>query len=67
MDWTTDWGLRGRMALTGFLLFAVYLMFAIAVIEILGGGPVFTIFLLSGFLLTQYFFSDTLALRSMGA
>lgn len=67
MDWTTDWGLRGRMALTGFLLFAVYLVFAVAIIEILGGGPVFAIVILGGFSLIQYFFSDTLALRSMGA
>lgn len=67
MDWTTDWGLRGRMALTGFLLFVVYLVFAVAIVEILGGGPVFALFILGGFSLVQYFFSDTLALRSIGA
>ena len=55
------------MALTGFLLFVVHLVFAVAIVEILGGGPVFALFILGGFSLVQYFFSDTLALRSMGA
>ncbi|MES3161613.1 MAG: zinc metalloprotease HtpX, partial [Halorubrum sp.] len=27
MQWDTDWGLRGRMAFTMFLLFALYLVF----------------------------------------
>ncbi|ERG98820.1 MAG: hypothetical protein J07HQX50_02868, partial [Haloquadratum sp. J07HQX50] len=27
MEWNTDWGLRGRMVLTMFLLFALYLVF----------------------------------------
>ena len=29
MKWKTDWGLQGRMFLTMFLLFAVYLVFVV--------------------------------------
>ena len=55
------------MALTGGLLFVVYLLFAVGIVRVLGGGPIFTLLLLGGFSLIQYFYSDTLALRSMGA
>jgi heat shock protein HtpX len=65
MDWQTDWGLRGRMLLTMFLLFALYIVFIAVMtqtrffgVAILGMGV---------FLLAQFFFSDKLALYSMGA
>ena len=67
MDWQPDWGLRGRMALTMFLLFAVYLIFVVALVEVLGGGLLFAALLLGSFSLVQFFYSDRLTLWSMGA
>ncbi|WP_426964694.1 zinc metalloprotease HtpX [Haloparvum alkalitolerans] len=67
MQWSTDWGLRGRMALTMFLLFALYLAFVGVLISVFDAGIFVTLLLLGGFSLAQYFFSDKLALRSMGA
>ena len=63
MDWKPDWGLRGRMALTMFLLFALYIVF-IAVI-----ARTYAVFLplVAVFMFAQFFFSDKLALYSMGA
>ncbi|ELZ73805.1 heat shock protein HtpX [Haloferax prahovense DSM 18310] len=66
MNWKPDWGLRGRMALTMFLLFALYIVFA---------GVLFAYFqklaVMAGFmgvfLFAQFFFSDKIALYSMGA
>ncbi|MFC7008925.1 zinc metalloprotease HtpX [Halalkalicoccus salilacus] len=66
MEWKTDWGLRGRMALTMFLLFALYLVF-IGVIAAYFGSMLFALIMLGGFSLVQYFFSDRLTLWSMGA
>lgn len=66
MEWKTDWGLRGRMALTMFLLFALYLVF-IGVIAAYFGSMLFALIMLGGFSLVQYFFSDKLTLWSMGA
>jgi len=66
MQWDTDWGLRGRMAFTMFLLFALYLVF-VAFITLYFEGGLFPLILLGGFAIAQYFFSDKLALRSMGA
>jgi len=67
MDWRTDWGLRGRMVLTMFLLFALYVVFAAVLVAtgIVRMGGVILLF--GGLSLVQYFYSDTLALRSMGA
>ncbi len=67
MEWPTDWGLRGRMALTGFLLFALYIVFVGAMVAFFDAGVVTILFVLGGFSLVQYFYSDRLALRSMGA
>ncbi|WP_122089961.1 zinc metalloprotease HtpX [Halalkalicoccus subterraneus] len=66
MQWQTDWGLRGRMVLTGFLLFALYIVFA-GVLFAYFGSAIPMLIMLGGFSLVQYFFSDTLALKSMGA
>ncbi|MHC3436799.1 zinc metalloprotease HtpX [Natrialbaceae archaeon A-gly3] len=67
MDWQPDWGLRGRMAVTMFLLFAVYLVFIVFLVEALGGGLLVAAVLLGSFSLVQFFYSDRLTLWSMGA
>lgn len=66
MDWNTDWGLRGRMAFTMFLLFALYLVF-VGFLTLYFEGGLFPLIMLGGFAIAQYFFSDKLALRGMGA
>ncbi len=67
MEWTTDWGLRSRMALTMFLLFGLYIVFIGALVTLFDAG-MFTILVLVGiFSFFQYWASDKLALRSMGA
>ncbi|OYR42715.1 zinc metalloprotease HtpX [Halorubrum sp. Ib24] len=66
MEWKTDWGLRGRMAFTMFLLFALYVVF-VGVLTVYFGDFLFPLVMLGGFAIAQYFFSDKLALRSMGA
>jgi len=64
MQWKTDWGLRARMVVTMFLLFALYIVFVAVLLE-------YSIFwmlpMMAIFLLAQFFFSDKLALYSMGA
>lgn len=67
MNWQADWGLRVRMFVTMFLLFALYIVFASALVLYLGGGLVMFALLFGGFSLVQYYFSDTLTLKSMGA
>ena len=64
MDWKPDWGLRGRMVLTMFLLFALYLVFVGA---LWWTDSFFYLPLMGAFVLAQFFFSDKLALYSMGA
>ena len=66
MNWKTDWGLRGRMAFTMFLLFALYVVF-VGALTVYFGDFLFPLVMLGGFAVAQYFFSDKLALRSMGA
>jgi len=66
MQWQTDWGLRARMALTMFLLFGLYVVF-VGVLTAYFGNLLIPVVLLGSFSLVQYFFSDRLALRSMGA
>ncbi|CAI48573.1 HtpX-like protease [Natronomonas pharaonis DSM 2160] len=66
MQWETDWGLRARMGLTMFLLFALYLVF-VGVLTLYFEGLLVPAILLGGFSIAQFFFSDKLALRSMGA
>jgi heat shock protein HtpX len=66
MEWQTDWNLRARMGVTMFLLFGLYLVF-IGVLTLYFDNLLFAALLLGGFSLVQFFFSDKLALRSMGA
>jgi len=65
MKWKTDWGLRGRMGLTMFLLFGLYIVFIGILSQYTG---LFGIVIMMGaFSFVQYFFSDKMALYSMGA
>ncbi|MGQ4556491.1 zinc metalloprotease HtpX [Halobellus sp. GM3] len=64
MDWKPDWGLRGRMVLTMFLLFALYMVFVGALVW---SRSLIYLPLMGAFALAQFFFSDRLALYSMGA
>ncbi len=66
MEWKTDWGLRGRMAFTMFLLFALYVVF-VGVLSLYFQSFLLPLIMLGAFSIAQYFFSDKLALRSMGA
>jgi heat shock protein HtpX len=67
MDWQPDWGLRMRMFVTMFLLFALYIVFAGVLTAYMQGGIVLFALFFGGFSLVQYYFSDTLTLKSMGA
>jgi len=67
MEWKTDWGLRLRMVVTMFLLFALFVVFAGAITAYLGGGATTMILFFGLFSLGQWFFSDRLTLWSMGA
>jgi heat shock protein HtpX len=66
MIWKRDWGLTGRVWLTIFLLFIVYLVF-MTVLLAFGAGYWLIILLAVGMGLVQYFFSDKLVLWSTGA
>ncbi|MFW6320297.1 MAG: zinc metalloprotease HtpX [Halohasta sp.] len=66
MKWSTDWGLRGRMGLTMFLLFALYIVF-IGALAVYWGNLFGIVVMMGLFSFVQYFFSDKLALYSMGA
>jgi heat shock protein HtpX len=66
MQWKTDWGLRGRMGLTMFLLFALYILF-VGLLLTYFRNILVTVGIMGVFLGAQYFFGDKLALRSMGA
>ncbi|MBX0295476.1 zinc metalloprotease HtpX [Haloarcula nitratireducens] len=67
MQWQTDWGLRGRMAVTMFLLFALYVTFLGFVVLFFGNRLFPVVLVMALFLGAQFFFSDKLALYSMGA
>jgi len=66
MQWQTDWGLRGRMALTMFLLFGLYIVF-VGVLTLYFQSIVAIVLVMGLFMGAQFFFSDRLALYSMGA
>ena len=66
MNWQPDWGLRLRMGVTMVLLFGLYVVF-VGVLTAYFGSLLIPVVLLGSFSLVQYFFSDKLALRSMGA
>jgi len=55
------------MFVTMFLLFALYIVFAGALALYIGGGLWLFALLFASFSLVQYYFSDTLTLKSMGA
>ncbi|WP_459192955.1 zinc metalloprotease HtpX [Halosimplex sp. J119] len=65
MEWKTDWGLRGRMFFTMFLLVVVYVVFLAILTQF--ASMLFVAIFAGIFLFVQFFFSDKLALRSMGA
>ena len=67
MKWKPDWGLRVRMFVTMFLLFALFIVFAGVITWYLGGSVLMMAFLFGGFSLVQWYFSDKLTLWSMGA
>lgn len=64
--WSADRGLQARMLLTMFLLAAVYLIF-INVIMAMGVGIQGVVLIMGVFLFIQYFYSDKIALASVGA
>ena len=66
MQWQPDWGLRGRMFVTMFLLFVLYIVF-VGILASAGVGLLGIVVVMGLFSLGQLFFSDKLALRSMGA
>jgi heat shock protein HtpX len=66
MDWQADWGLRARMVLTMFLLFALYVVFAGALFWYSGSLLVMGLFI-GGFSVVQFLFSHRITLWSMGA
>jgi heat shock protein HtpX len=66
MEWKRDWGLTGRVWLTMFLLFILYLVF-MTILYAFGAGYQWIVLLAVGMALVQYFFSDKLVLWSTGA
>jgi len=66
MEWKRDWSLTGRVWLTMFLLFILYLVF-MTILLAFGAGYGLIILLAVGMGLVQYFFSDKLVLWSTGA
>jgi len=67
MQWQRDWGLRARMGVTMFLLFVLYIIFFAGIWLYTGGSILVAALIVGGFSLVQYYYSDTLALRTMGA
>jgi heat shock protein HtpX len=66
MKWKRDWGLTGRVWLTMFLLFILYLVF-MTILLAFGAGLWLIVVLAVGMGFVQYFFSDKLVLWSTGA
>ena len=66
MIWKRDWGLTGRVWLTMFLLFILYLVF-MTILLAFGAGLWLIVVLAVGMGFIQYFFSDKLVLWSTGA
>ncbi|EMA42810.1 zinc metalloprotease HtpX [Halococcus saccharolyticus] len=65
MEWKTDWGLQARMGLTMLLLLALYVVF-IGVLSVYTNLGVMVL-VMGLFMVGQFFFSDKIALYSMGA
>jgi heat shock protein HtpX len=66
MEWKRDWGLTGRVILTGFLLFILYLVF-MTILWAFFANVWLIVLLAVGMGLVQYFFSDKMVLWSTGA
>lgn len=66
MEWRTDWGLRVRMGVTMLLLGLLYLLF-LGALSVYFQGILPSLVVMALVMGAQYFFSDRLALRSMGA
>ncbi len=66
MEWQADWGLRGRMLVTMVLLGVLYVV-AIAVLWELFTSVLIIVVFFGIFTFAQVFYSDKLALKSMGA
>jgi heat shock protein HtpX len=66
MKWKRDWGLTGRVWLTMFLLFILYLVF-MTILWAFFANVWLIVLLAVGMGLVQYFFSDKLVLWSTGA
>ena len=66
MEWKADWGLRTRMVLTMLLLGALYVVF-IGVLALFTDSLLLIVVVMGLFSIGQFFFSDKLALYSMGA
>ncbi|MEI6104720.1 MAG: zinc metalloprotease HtpX [Methanothrix sp.] len=64
--WKSDRGLEARMLLTMGLLAVLYLGF-LAILLSMGVSQMVIILFMGGFMFLQYFYSDKLILRSMGA
>jgi heat shock protein HtpX len=68
MEWKRDWGLTGRVVLTGFLLLILYLVFMGILLFLFPSANYWLFVILAvGMGLVQYFFSDKLVLWSTGA
>lgn len=66
MKWKTDWGLRARMGVTMGLLVVLYLVF-LGVLAFYFDSLFLIVTIMGVVLGAQWYFSDKLALRSMGA
>ena len=66
MKWKSDRGLEARMLLTMTLLAVLYLAF-LAVLLSMGTSSIVIILFIGGFMFLQYYFSDKMILKSMGA
>ena len=65
MEWKTDWGLRTRMGVTMLLLLVLYVVFIGVLSQFMGLLGI--VLVMGGFMAAQFFFSDRIALYSMGA
>jgi heat shock protein HtpX len=68
MEWKRDWGLTGRIVLTGFLLLILYLVFMTILLILFPSASIWLFVILAvGMVFVQYFFSDKLVLWSTRA
>jgi len=68
MEWKRDWGLTGRVWLTGLLLLLLYLVFMAILWVLFPSASIWLFVILAvGMGSVQYFFSDKLVLWSTGA